>query len=494
MKRFSILFLIMALVSCNNEDATNIEVFETSASGNKMTKIAQLENENPDFSIELHLDHEKQTITGFGGAFTEASAHLLNTLSKENRDTILNAYFSRAGANYSLTRTHMNSCDFSVSNYSYTPVEGDVNLEHFTIAEDKDDLIPMIKDARKISEDGFKIFASPWTAAPWMKDNNSWVGGKLLPKYYDTWALFFSKYVDAYKAEGIDIWGFTVENEPLGNGNNWESMHFSPKEMTDFVVNHLGPTLEKNGKGDLVVLGYDQNRQELKEWVDEMFRDDISSKYFDGIAVHWYESTYDYFPEELQYAHKKAPNKYLIQTEACVDAQVPKWKEDNWYWSKEATDWGYTWREESKKYLHPKYVPTFRYARDIIGCLNNWVDGWVDWNMVLDRQGGPNWFKNWCVAPVIVDPENDEVYFTPIYYVLSHFSKFIRPGAKVLDTTNNDKEVMVTAAKNINGSVVVVVFNPSEKNKKFNLQIDDRVEQFEISNKAIQSIVINHIN
>ena len=179
MKRFSILFLIMALVSCNNQDVTKIEVFETSASGNKMTKIAQLENENPDFSIELHLDHEKQTITGFGGAFTEASAHLLNTLSKENRDTILNAYFSRAGANYSLTRTHMNSCDFSVSNYSYTPVEGDVNLEHFTIEEDKDDLIPMIKDARKISEDGFKIFASPWTAAPWMKDNNSWVGGKL---------------------------------------------------------------------------------------------------------------------------------------------------------------------------------------------------------------------------------------------------------------------------------------------------------------------------
>ena len=114
--------------------------------------------------------------------------------------------------------------------------------------------------------------------------------------------------------------------------------------------------------------------------------------------------------------------------------------------------------------------------------------------MVLDRQGGPNWFKNWCVAPVIVDPKNDEVYFTPIYYVLSHFSKFIRPGAKVLDIKNSDKEVMVTAAKNINGSVVVVVFNPSENNKKFNLQIDDRVEQFEISNKAIQSIVINHIN
>ena len=105
-------------------------------------------------------------------------------------------------------------------------------LAHFTIEEDKDDLIPMIKDALAASEDGFKIFGSPWTAAPWMKDNNKWVGGKLLPEYYDTWALFFSKYLDAYKAEGIDIWGVTVENEPLGNDQNWESMHFTAEDCT----------------------------------------------------------------------------------------------------------------------------------------------------------------------------------------------------------------------------------------------------------------------
>ena len=92
-----------------------------------------------------------------------------------------------------------------------------------------DDLIPMIKDAMAVSEDGFKIIASPWTAPPWMKDNKEYVGGKLLPEYYDTFALFFSKYIDAYKAEGIDIWGLTPVNEPHGNGNNWESMHFTQK-------------------------------------------------------------------------------------------------------------------------------------------------------------------------------------------------------------------------------------------------------------------------
>ena len=389
----------------------------------------------------------------------------------------------------------MNSCDFSLNNYSYTPVAGDKNLDHFSIDQDKDDIIPMIKDAIAISEDGFKLFSSPWTASPWMKDNNSWVGGKLLPQYYDTWALFFSKYVDAYNAEGIDIWGFTVENEPHGNGENWESMHYTPQEMTDFVQNFLGPKLEADGKGHLKILGYDQNREGIREWVDVMYKDEASSKYYDGTAVHWYESTYNYFPEELQYAHNKAPEKYLIQTEACVDAEVPVWKDDKWYWKKEATDWGYDWREEDKKYLHPKYSPVNRYARDIIGCLNNWVDGWVDWNMVLDTKGGPNWANNWCIAPVIVDPEKDEVYYTPLYYVMTHFSKFIRPEAKVIEVKKSDEELMVAAAKNPDESIAVVIFNEGTTPKNFELTHNDLIKNISISPQAIQTIMIhNHLN
>ena len=339
------------------------------------------------------------------------------------------------------------------------------------------------------SKDGFKIFGSPWSAAPWMKDNNNWVGGKLLPEYYDTWALFFSKYVDAYKEEGIDIWGVTVVNEPHGNGNNWESMHFTPKEMTDFVQNHLGPKLEADGKDNIKILGYDQNREGIKEWVDEMYKNEATSKYYDGTAIHWYESTYDFFPKALQYAHEKAPNKYLIQTEACVDSEIPKWQDDEWYWSKEATDWGWDWAPEERKHLHPKYAPVNRYARDIIGCLNNWVDGWVDWNMVLDKQGGPNWFENWCVAPVIVDPENDEVYFTPIYYTLAHFSKYIRPGAKVIEVKNSDEALMVTAAKNQDGTIAVVVFNEGETAKTLNLNLNGFETKIQINGQAIQTII-----
>nr|WP_255572937.1 glycoside hydrolase family 30 protein [Hanstruepera marina] len=481
------------MVSCNHEKQNKtlkVEVYETSASGNKLTKRQDFQAADSASLIKINPEKKYQTITGFGGAFTESSAYLLNQLSKPNREKILNAYFSKDGANYSLCRTHMNSCDFSLSNYSYSPVENDINLEHFTIQEDLDDLIPMIKDAMAVTEDGFKLFASPWTAAPWMKDNNDWVGGKLLPEYYDTWALFFSKYIDAYEAQGIPIWGFTVENEPHGNGNNWESMHFTPQEMTDFVQNHLGPKLESDGYGDKIVLGYDQNRAGLKEWVDVMYATEASSKYFDGTAIHWYESTYEVFPEALQYAHQKAPNKFLIETEGCIDAEIPKWKDDAWYWKKEATDWGWDWAAEDEKYLHPKYAPVNRYARDIIGCLNNWVDGWVDWNMVLDRQGGPNWFKNWCVAPIIVDPEADEVYFTPLYYVMAHFSKYIRPGAVVLRVEKTDNGLLATAAKNPDNSITVIIFNEGMESKYFELQFDGKSTIIDIDGQTLQSILI----
>ncbi|MGK0386696.1 MAG: glucosylceramidase [Patiriisocius sp.] len=478
------------LTACTTKQKLQVEVFETSASGNKLTPITDFSILPSNDTITLFPNKKLQTITGFGGAFTESSGYLLNKLSKKNRDTILQAYFSKEGANYSLTRTHMNSCDFSLSQYSYSPVKDDMELDHFTIKDDKDDLIPMIKDAMAISEDGFKIFASPWTAAPWMKDNNEWVGGKLLPKYYDTWALFFSKYVDAYKSEGIDIWGFTVENEPHGNGDNWESMHFTPDEMTNFVQHHLGPKLEADGHGDKIILGYDQNRAGLKEWVDSMYATEASSKYFDGTAIHWYESTFEVFPEELQYAHNKAPNKYLIETEGCIDSQVPAWKDDAWYWSKEATDWGWDWAAEDEKYLHPKYAPVNRYARDIIGCLNNWVDGWVDWNMVLDRQGGPNWFKNWCAAPIIVDPDADEVYFTPLYYTMAHFSKYMRPGAVVFEVVNTDKDLQVAAAKNPDGSIAVVLFNEGKTPKLFNLVLNEQTVTININAQALQTVMV----
>ena len=478
------------MTSCSVTKELDVEVFETSEAGNSLTKMTKFSaSENP-ITISINPQEKFQTITAIGGSFTESSAYLLNRLSKENRKKILDAYFSDEGAKYSLTRTHIASCDFSLSNYTYAKVENDMKLEHFTIEDDKNDLIPMILEAKAISKDGFKIISSPWSCPPWMKDNKNYVGGKLLPEYNDAFALYFSKYLEAYKKEGIDIWGVTVINEPHGNGNNWESTHFSPEEMTLFVQNHLGPKLEKDGWKDVKIFGYDQNRAGLPEWVDAMYKNEETSKYFAGTAIHWYESTYDFFPDALQYAHKKAPNKYLIETEGCVDSEIPHWQDDAWYWKKEATDWGWDWASEKDKHLHPKYAPVNRYATDIIGCLNNWVDGWIDWNMVLDRQGGPNWFKNWCVAPVIVDPEKDEVYFTPLYYVMAHFSKFMRPGAVKIGCTISNNELMATAVKNPDNSIALAVFNPTNKVQTLKIQLNNKIKNISIDANALQTVVI----
>ncbi len=484
------LLITFFMASCSDTKEIEIEVYETSEAGNSLTKITEFSaNENP-IIININPEEKFQTITGFGGSFTEASAYLLNKLGKENRKKILDAYFSDEGAKYSLTRTHIASCDFSLSNYTYAKMENDTLMEHFTIEDDKDDLIPMILEAKAISKDGFNIISSPWSCPPWMKDNKNYVGGKLLPEYNDAFALYFSKYLEAYKKEGIAIWGVTVINEPHGNGNNWESTHFSPEEMTLFVQNYLGPKLEKDGWKDVKIFGYDQNRAGLPEWVDAMYKNEETSKYFAGTAIHWYESTYDFFPDALQYAHKKAPNKYLIETEGCVDSEIPHWQDDAWYWKKEATDWGWDWASAEDKHLHPKYAPVNRYATDIIGCLNNWVDGWIDWNMILDRQGGPNWFKNWCVAPVIVDPEKDEVYFTPLYYIMAHFSKFMRPGAVKIGCTISNNELMTTAVKNPDGSIAIAIFNPTDKELSIELNFNNQKKNSSISAKALQTVVI----
>ncbi len=486
-----LIFLISTILTgCMDDSKMEIRVYETSKSGNQLERLESFSSAEETVKVSIHPHERYQSIIGFGGSFTEASAHLLNEISPANRQKIIEAYFGDSGARYSLTRTHMNSCDFSLGNYSYAPVPGDVDLENFSIKEDLDDLIPMIKDAMAASQDGFKLISSPWTAPPWMKDNNDWKGGRLLPEYYDTWANFFLKYLDAYREMGIDIWGFTVNNEPLGNDSNWESMHFSPGEMNDFVKNHLGPKLRSEAP-EVVLLGYDQNRdEEMREWVDTMFASENIGQYYDGTAIHWYGSTFDYFPESLQHAHQKAPDKYLIQSEACIDAEVPRWREDEWYWSKKATDWGYDWAPEERRHMHPKYVPVFRYARDIIGCLNNHVHGWIDWNMVLDRQGGPNWAENWCIAPVIVDPDKDEVYFTPLYYTMAHFSRYIRPGATRIGHSVSSNQIKVTAIENPDKSLVVIAFNPGDEAVGIELTLGDKKVNFSISGKAIQTIEV----
>jgi len=478
------------LVGCQEKNPElNLELYQTSAAGDQLTQKEAYTGDT-EFQVELFPDSTFQTITGFGGAFTESSTHLLLKMPDSSRQQILERYFGSDGNAYSLCRTHINSCDFSLDNYAYV-AEGDSALETFSVDEDRKDIIPVIKQAQEISQDGFKIVASPWTAPPWMKNNNQWEGGSLLPKYYQTWAEYFSKYIEAYQQEGIDIWAVTVENEPLGNGANWESMHYTPEEMAHFVKNNLSPQLQETHPGTKILV-YDQNKgEELEEWAGELLTDTALLPHIYGTAVHWYTGTKDWFPESLQYTHELAPDKHIIHTEGCVDAEVPKWKNDEWYWKEEATDWGYEWALPENRDDHPKYVPVYRYARDIIGSLNNWEEGWIDWNMVLDKQGGPNWAENWCIAPVIVDTVSEETYYTPLFYTLGHFSRFIKPGDQRIGFHYPEQDsLMLTATQNIEDEITLSVLNMSAEPRAFSVKVRGESYPVAIDPQAVLSVIL----
>lgn len=498
MSRIPLSMIVIGLLLVNTglkppEKDMQATIIQTSRAGDQLDTVrtcALLKAEGGhEAGIELDPGVRYQKIVGFGGSFTESSAHVLDQLSTEKRRKVIDAYFSRSGAAYSLTRTHINSCDFSLDHYAYVD-SGDLELETFSIARDMKSLVPLIKDAMAAKGADFKIIASPWTAPDWMKDNNSWYAGSLKTGLEPVWARYFSRYLQAYRDQGIEIWGITPENEPMGNGGNWDSMHFTPESMRDFIRDHLGPRLRQDN-WDTRILIFDHNRDQVDEWVDVILGDPKAAEFVWGTAVHWYSSTVDWYPDVLKGVHDRYPGKHILHSEGCIDTQVPVWQDDDWYWRKEAKDWGFVWAAEEDKPNHPEYVPVYRYARDIIGGLNSWMTGWVDWNIVLNTKGGPNLANNWCVAPVIAKPETDEVYFTPLYYTLAHFSKYIRPGAKRIHVESKLPELMATACINPSGEIVVVLLNQGKKRVEFPLCLGELETRIAIPGESIQTILIN---
>ena len=162
--QFSSVLILTGFINSCKPDSQTIEIYQTSADGHKMKALAKADAK-PGIVLKINPDERFQTIAGFGGAFTESSAYLLNQLSDKNRTAILEAYFGEEGSRYSLCRTHINSCDFSIDHYSYAPMENDTALTSFSVEEDRDDIIPMIREAQGISKRGFKLVASPWTAS-----------------------------------------------------------------------------------------------------------------------------------------------------------------------------------------------------------------------------------------------------------------------------------------------------------------------------------------
>ena len=309
-----------------------------------------------------------------------------------------------------------------------------------------------------------------------MKDNGRFYdllenrGGTLLEQHHESFARYTSRYVSAYAARGIPIWAVTPVNEPHGNQGNWESMEMSPEQQAAYVQ-VLAQTFEADGH-DVKILAFDQNRAGVVDYVTPILSTAAAAAVH-GTAVHWYDSTFRVYEEELDRLHEAFPSHPILQTEGCIDnvfgvgkdrgpsAPLPWWLDDGWYWRKEATDWGWDHLDDTRD--HPPYAPAFRYARDIVGGLAHWLTAWVDWNVVLTKRGGPNHVGNFCLAPILVDAETDTVFYTPLFSIMEQVSRTTRPGAAVKEIVlDGPHGLWAVALVNPDGSRVVHLFNETD--------------------------------
>ncbi|HMP76982.1 MAG TPA: glycoside hydrolase family 30 protein [Kiritimatiellia bacterium] len=383
--------------------------------------------------VSISPAHRFQTILGFGGAFTESAALTLNRLPPEQRERVLDAYFDpAAGHGYTLCRTHLNSCDFSVGNYACCDAHGDVALDTFSIDRERAHLIPMIRAARERAGIDFKLFASPWSPPAWMKTNGEMNnGGALKPEYRAAWANYYIRFIQALRAEGIPIWGLTVQNEPLAT-QKWDSCIFTAEDERDFVREHLGPALQRAGLADVNIIVWDHNRDWLVQRLRVIYGDPRAARYIWGAGFHWYaQEKFD----NLNLAHDAWPEKHLLFTEGCQEGGP-----------------------------HPgSWELGERYARSMIRDLNRWAVGWVDWNLALDMQGGPNHVGNFCSAPILVDAEAGAFHLQSSYYYIGHFSRFVRPGARRLLCASTRDDLEAAAFLNADGRIACVILNATEQ-------------------------------
>ena len=438
-----------------------VKVIKTVKNQEPMQEVLGLEMIDDDKKenslINIHPHIEYQEIKGFGGAFTEAASTTLDKLSRENREKIIRMYFDKEkGIGYNLGRVHINSCDFSLGNYTCVD-EGDGTLESFQINRDKESVIPMIKDAMQYGN--VELLASPWSPPAYMKTTNMMnQGGSLKTEYYELWAEYFVKFINAYKAEGIDIRSVTVQNEPKAK-QRWDSCIYTAEEERDFVENNLGPKMKDMG---VKLFFWDHNKERVIERADVMLGGELGKKYVDGIAFHWYSG--DHF-EELEMFHKSYPDKELVFSEGCYE-------------------YSYGMMDTIK--IGEKY------AHDMIGNFNNYCNAFIDWNLLLNEKGGPNHVGNFCDAPIMADTENDKVFVHDSYYYIGHFSKYVQKGAKRIGSSRFNDRLETVAFKNPDGSIVSVVLNRTDDDVEFSLRINGKLINTKAEAHSIATYILEN--
>lgn len=416
-------------------------------------------------SIFVDPSKQHQALLGIGGAITDSSAEVYATLSPEKRAEFMRAYYDKQdGIGYSIARTTIHSSDFSSASYTYIE-EGDKDLATFSIEHDRTARIPMIKQAIAAAGGALPLYASPWSAPAFMKTNQHMLkGGALLPEYRDAWANYYVKFIQAYEKEGVPIWGITVQNEPMAT-QTWESMLYTAEEERDFLKLHLGPTMHAAGYADKKIIVWDHNRDMMLYRAQVILGDPEAAKYAWGLGFHWYETWAGFDPmfRNVAAVTEAFPDKPVLLTEAAVEKFDPA------------------------RYQH--WPNAERYGTSMINDFNNGAVGWTDWNMLLDEKGGPNHVGNYCFAPLHADTRTGELIYTPSYYYIGHFSKFIRPEARRVSTASSRSTLLATAFVNPDGRLATVVMNPTDKEIAYNFYVGQASAVVKIPARAIQTLV-----
>lgn len=472
MKSFKILAvaLILALYSCDDNtgkkpanapvkvtDPSIAQIFITAKDTSlRMTRLPDVAfkafGQPLETQVCVFVDPTRtfQTMIGIGGALTDASAEVFARLPEPAQKEFLLAYYDdQNGIGYNFARTNIASCDFSSGSYGYV-AENDTTLNSFSVAHDEEFRIPFIKRAISAAGGTLPLFASPWSPPAWMKDNHSLLqGGKLLPRFSQVWANHYVKFIKAYEAAGIPVWGLSVQNEPMAK-QKWESCIFTAEEERDFIKNYLGPTLAQSGMGDKKLIAWDHNRDLIFHRASVLLGDKDAANYIWGIGFHWYEtwtgSGMQF--ENLLRVKEAFPEINLLFTEGTVEK----------FSLERVTDWSL-----GEKYGH-----------SMVNDFNCGTVAWTDWNVLLDETGGPNHVGNFCFAPIHADTQTGKLIYTNSYYYIGHFSKYIEPGAKRISCSTNRDKLQSTAFINPDGKIVVIVLNLSDETLPFHLSISQK--------------------
>ena len=432
-------------------------------------------NMSPEITLTLNPNVRYQEFDGFGAAITGAAAYNLMQMSQANRTKILTETFSvDKGMGYSYVRVPIGGSDFNArSNYDYTCCDTK-GIEHFALTPDETQyIIPVLKEILAINPD-LKVMGTPWSCPRWMKVDdihkknayNNWVGGYLNPDYYQDYATYFVKWIQAFQDKGVNITSITVENEPLNWGNSM-SLYMPWDQERDFVKKALGPAFRTaNLQTKIICFDHNYNydgKEDQQQYPLKIYADADASQYIDGAAYHNYGGS----PTELESIHKAAPEKNLYFTEASIG----------------------TWNYQS---FNQSLMQEMK--NTCMATITRWCKAVIVWNFMLDDNGGPHGGSGACSTCYGAVDVSSKDYTTLTkrshYYVIGHLSKSLRTGSTRIGTTGYlPTNVSAVASENPDGTYGLVLFNEGDAGVSF--VIDDNTHHFNITlpAKSITSCV-----